>query len=294
MEKVLVRRGQGDGILLMDPSLFKLHRYLFIFSHNRSYTTLLCHILGSHRQIKGYTETMFAYETAVDLYRLNAKAYALGNYRHDSEYVLDKLLYDFQTVSDKVLGLPRIIPIFLVREPEPTIASLARMRVREYEQGIHGWKEGSDRRGGCRYSCLRYTSRLEDLANYFRAWPEALGRRGIFLPAECLLEDTAASLPRTRAEPGRPARRGLQDLREDRRAWTLATSSMVIRTGRIVRDPSSRKRSGDLGRSPRVPRMLTRHAGDAASPISRRRPVRARANGRGRVSVQLASTVPPR
>src|SRR5271169_4020464 len=139
MERVLVRRGHGKEIFLMDPSLFKLHRYLLILSHARSYTTLLCHILGSHRQISGYGETRMPYETAVDLYRLNAKACEDGNYRSDCEYVLDKLLYDDLTVSDTILGMPRVVPIFVIREPEPTIASLTRMRVREHEQGIQNW-----------------------------------------------------------------------------------------------------------------------------------------------------------
>ena len=133
------------------------------------------------------------YETAVDLYRLNAKACEDGNYRNDCEYVLDKLLYDDLTVSDTVLGLPRVIPIIVVREPDPTIASMTRMRVREHEQGIQNWAEGTDRRAAAGRAAEYYTSRLGAL-QALCARLEALRGRGILLTARCLLDDTARTL----------------------------------------------------------------------------------------------------
>jgi hypothetical protein len=33
------------------------HRYIFVGSHMRSFSSLLCHVLGSHREIDGYAET---------------------------------------------------------------------------------------------------------------------------------------------------------------------------------------------------------------------------------------------
>ncbi len=238
MEKVLVRRGQGQEILLMDPSLFKLHRYLLIFSHARSYSTLLCHILGSHRQISGYTETMMPYETAADLYRLNAMAGESGNYRKDCEFVLDKLLYDYLPVSDKVLGLPRIIPIFLVREPEPTIASLTRMRIHEHEQGLQVWAEGTDRQAAMRRAVKYYIHRLDSLQGLCTR-VEALGRRGIFLPARSLLDDTAATFRFLERELGlnEPLREEYA-IFEKTGSINVGDTSTTIRTGRIVREDS--------------------------------------------------------
>ncbi len=238
MDRVLVRKGQGKEILLMDPSLFKLHRYLLILSHARSYSTLLCHILGSHRQVAGYAETMLPYETAVDLYRLNAKACEAGNYRTDCEYVLDKVLYDWLGVSDKVLGLARVIPIFVVREPGPSIASLTRMRIREYEQGIHDWQEKNDLRATADRAAAYYTSRLETLRTTC-ARLEALGRRGLFLPAECLLDDTAEALRFLERALNLDGPLGESYTIFDRtgRPGTGDTSA-TIRAGRIVRDPS--------------------------------------------------------
>jgi hypothetical protein len=238
MDRVLVRKGQGKEILLMDPSLFKLHRYLLILSHARSYSTLLCHILGSHRQVAGYAETMLPYETAVDLYRLNAKACEAGNYRNDCEYVLDKVLYDWLGVSDKVLGLSRVIPIFVVREPGPSIASLTRMRIREYEQGIHDWQEKNDLRATADRAAAYYTSRLETLQTTC-ARLEALGGRGLFLPAERLLDDTAEALrflEGTLNLDG-PLGESYTIFERTGRPGTGDTSA-TIRAGRIVRDSS--------------------------------------------------------
>ena len=142
----LSRKGQGPEIVLTDPALFKFHRYLFLLTHARSYSTLLCHILGSHPQICGYSEAMIPYETAVDLIRLNREVFRAGNYRGDCDYVMDKLVYDNFHVSGVVLRNPRVTPLLIVREPEAAIASLVRVRTREYEQGLSDWAaQGIDR-----------------------------------------------------------------------------------------------------------------------------------------------------
>lgn len=238
MEKVLVRRGQGKEILLMEPSLFKFHRYLFILGHARSYTTLLCHILGSHRQISGYAETGLCYDTAVDLIRLNAEVHRAGNYRNDSEYVIDKMLYDQITVSDEVLGIPRVIPIFMVREPESAIVSLARMRVLEHERGINEWEEGSDRQAAAKRAAEYYATRLESLQT-LGGRLEALGGRGILLPGRCLLDETAAALRFLEHELGLngPLSEEYKVFEKSGEAGYGDTST-TIRAGRIVREAS--------------------------------------------------------
>ncbi len=241
MDKVLVNKGRGKEILLRDASLFKLHRYLFVFSHCRSFSSLLCHILGSHRQISGYSETLLSYETAVDLYVLNAKVCESGNYKNDCEYVLDKLLYNFLPVSDIVLGLPRVTPIFVVREPEPAIASLARMRVREYELGLGAWPDGSDRLAAARRAAEYYTSRIETLQTLCGRL-EALGGRGILLVARCLLDDTAGTLRFLEVELNLDG-----PLREEYTIFDRTgkpghgDTSAKIRAGHIVTEPSDQE-----------------------------------------------------
>jgi hypothetical protein len=234
---ILVRKGQGSEILLMEPALFKFHRYLLILGHTRCYSTVLCHILGSHPQICGYAEAMIPYETAVDLIRLNCEARKAGNYRSDCEYVIDKILYDRFPVSDAVLRHPRVTPLFIIRKPEPSIASLVRMRNHEREQGLFDWgpRERDSARAG-----ESYIERLETLRAMCSRL-EAMGKRGLFLTAESLLADTAANFRLIERELGLK-----EPLREEYTIFpntgelNSGDTSPMIKSGRIVRDRDDR------------------------------------------------------
>jgi hypothetical protein len=238
---VLMTEGRGRQITVTDPSLVKFHRYLFVMAHARSYSTLLCHILGSHPQICGYSEAMIPYETPVDLIRLNCSVARAGNYRGDSEYVLDKILYDTFVVSDVVLSNPRVTLVFIVREPAAAIASHVRMRIREQEQGTSDWGPlGTDRVWNTDVATVYYIQRLRNL-QLLCSRLEAIGKRGFFLTAEGLITDTPATF--------RWLERGLglsEPLREDYRVFPntgapgYGDTSPVIRSGRVVRDRDDR------------------------------------------------------
>jgi hypothetical protein len=236
-QMILVRKGHGRGIMLMEPALFKFHEYVLVLAHARSYTTLLCHILGSHPQICGYSEAMIPYETAVDLIRLNTEVFKAKNYRGDSRYVLDKNLYDAFPVSDAVLGLGRVTPLFLVREPAPAITSHARMRISEHEQGISDWgPEGADRAANIELAAVYYAERLTSLQSMCGRL-EAMGKRAIFLTADDLLDRTAAAFRLMERELGLDG-----PLREEYRLFPntgqpgSGDTSEVILSGRIVRE----------------------------------------------------------
>jgi hypothetical protein len=238
----LLRGGQGRGIPLMEPALFKFHRYLLIVAHARSYSTLLCHILGSHPQICGYSEAMIPYETAVDLIRLNGEVSRAGNYRGDCEYVVDKLLFDNFGVSDVVLRIPRVTPLLIIREPESAIASLVRMRTREYEQGIADWTGGViDRARNTELAAVYYISRLGTL-RVMAARLEAMGKRGLFLTAESLMADTAATFRwlERELELSEPLREEYR-LFPNTGAVGSGDTSATIRSGRIIRDRDDRE-----------------------------------------------------
>lgn len=244
--------GQGGGIDLMEPALLKFHRYLLLLTHFRSYSTLLCHILGSHPQICGYSEAMIPYKTAVDLIRLNREVFRAGNYRGDCEYVVDKLLLDNFDVSDVVLRMPQVTPLLIIREPESAIASLVRMRTREYEQGIADWTGGMiDRARNAELAAVYYIARLGTL-RVMAARLEAMGKRGLFLTAESLMADTAATFRWLERELGLS-----ESLREEYRLFPntgavgSGDTSATIRSGRIIRDRDDREEApipipGDL------------------------------------------------
>ena len=244
--------GQGGGIDLMEPALLKFHRYLLLLTHFRSYSTLLCHILGSHPQICGYSEAMIPYKTAVDLIRLNREVFRAGNYRGDCEYVVDKLLLDNFDVSDVVLRMPQVTPLLIIREPESAIASLVRMRTREYEQGIADWTGGMiDRARNAELAAVYYIARLGTL-RVMAARLEAMGKRGLFLTAESLMADTAATFRWLERELGLS-----ESLSEEYRLFPntgavgSGDTSATIRSGRIIRDRDDREEApipipGDL------------------------------------------------
>lgn len=234
---ILVRKGSDRDILLMEPALLKFHRYLLLLSHMRSYSTLLCHILGSHPQIAGYAETGTTYETAVDLIKLNCWAFQHENYRSDCEYVLDKVLYDRFPVSDEVLGNPRVTALFIIREPEAAITSIVRARIREHEQGIMDWGAlGMDPAAGAVEGAEYYIERLGTLCSYGARIAD-LGNRGLFLTSEGFLGDTAASFRFLESQLGLCG-----PLREDYHVFTRTgvcgsgDTSPRIRSGRILRE----------------------------------------------------------
>src|SRR5207344_470155 len=91
------------------------------------YSSLLCHILGSHPEISGYAETHQSYTGRTGLKRLAAKVRAATGARTLGRYVLDKILHNYAKIAPDVLGRPDVKVLFLVRRPEDTIASILNM-----------------------------------------------------------------------------------------------------------------------------------------------------------------------
>lgn len=238
---IRIESARGRGGLLMEASLVRFHRYLLLLTHPRCYSTLLCHILGSHPQICGYAEGMISYETPLDLLRLNANMARVGNYRGDCEYVLDKILYNNFDVSDAVLGLDWVTPIFLIREPVPAIESYVRLRIGEHERGISDWGAGgADPAVQAEFAATYYAARLTSLRAIL-ARLEAMGRRGVFLTAESLVTETAPVFRLLERELGL-----IEPLREEYQLFPytgtpgIGDTSPVIRSGRIVRERDDR------------------------------------------------------
>jgi hypothetical protein len=119
-----------DTLLLLArrPRVFLGRRaYVLVLSHMRSYSSLLCHILGSHPEIAGYAEMHVAYHGGVDLLRARARVARSLNGSLPGRYVLDKVLHDEYAVAPTVLGRDDVYPIILLRRPIATIASVVAM-----------------------------------------------------------------------------------------------------------------------------------------------------------------------
>ena len=152
-------------------------RYLFVLGHMRSYSSLLCHILGSHPQIDGYCETHIKYRTRLDLLRLRSRVVKLTGEPLRGWYVLDKVLHNYPLASS-ILRSPQTFSIVLLRRPTPTVQSIVNM-------GLHysdiPWHRDID-------TVVRYYE--ERLASLVRL-AEQLHGRVIFIEAEALLTRTA-------------------------------------------------------------------------------------------------------
>jgi hypothetical protein len=151
-------------------------RYLFVLGHMRSYSSLLCHILGSHAQIDGYCETHVKYRTRFDLLRLRSRVVKLTGEPLRGRYVLDKVLHNYPLASS-ILRSPSTLSIVLVRRPVPTVQSIVNM-------GLH-------------YSDIAWYRDLDAVTRYYEERVAALVRladelrgRVMFLEAETLLSRT--------------------------------------------------------------------------------------------------------
>ena len=151
-------------------------RYLFVLGHMRSYSSLLCHILGSHPQVDGYCETHVKYRTRFDLLRLRSRVVKLTGEPLRGRYVLDKVLHNYPLASS-ILRSPNTLSIVLVRRPVPTVQSIVNM-------GLH-------------YSDIAWYRDLDAVTRYYEERVAALVHladelrgRVMFLEAETLLSRT--------------------------------------------------------------------------------------------------------
>lgn len=163
------------------------HRYagtfLFVVSHMRSYSSLLCHILGSHPEISGYSEAHQSYFGRNDLDRL---ARSVREHTGDAtlkRFVLDKVLHDHREIAPDILRRPDVRCLLLLRNAEDTIASILNMVKAMGHAGPY-----ADPRQVVEY----YARRLEQMKQYA---PQVVGR-ALFVESERLLDDTAAVLAR--------------------------------------------------------------------------------------------------
>jgi hypothetical protein len=147
----------------------------------RSFSTLLCHILGSHHDISGYVETHQSYFGRIDLKRLSRKVRETTDEPVASKYVLDKILHNHVHIAPTVLGRSNVKVLFLVRNAEDTLKSILNLFVGQQFKGpINNPDETLD----------YYATRLLKIEEY----SAQLGRNARFLASEKLIDDTDAAL----------------------------------------------------------------------------------------------------
>lgn len=134
---------------------------LFILGHQRCYSSLLAHILGSSPEIAGYYEHQRAYGRFSDVwrlkYRLSCEFPAKKN-----RYWLDKILHDIYPIRSGLLSEPNHRVIFLLRRPEAVLRSILNMK-----KWIHG-EEYQVGQSDLDRAVEHYTERLSTLKRQSR------------------------------------------------------------------------------------------------------------------------------
>ncbi len=99
-------------------------KYLFIFSHMRSRSSVLSHILGSNPGICGYRELHQSYINRRDLINLRIQLSRELRTNINKKYLLDKILHNNCIVSQQFFQIAQPKVLFLLREPQGTIQSI--------------------------------------------------------------------------------------------------------------------------------------------------------------------------
>ena len=164
----------------MSATLHGRRRYLFMLGHMRGYTSVLAHILGSNPCIRGYREHHIAYDSVSALKRLGRRLDAeLPHSGRDDEFLLDKLLHDSLRLAPFVLASRNVRLLFVLRAPDDTLRSLLAL----FPQFGEEW------------ALAYYIARLRTLIAHAGS-PVLDPARTLFIDAESLLDDTAATFAR--------------------------------------------------------------------------------------------------
>jgi hypothetical protein len=154
----------------------------------RSFSTLLAHILGSHEEVSGYTETFLSYWGPFDLFELRCKTCIDGNFKRRCAYIMDKILHNWVQLSDQILASEDVAFLFMVRRPRETLKSIMNMERNELKKGkrpLHGSQDP----GTPEAALAQYAARLEGLAETARRINH-LGRTALAFEAERIVDDT--------------------------------------------------------------------------------------------------------
>lgn len=204
--------------------------FILVVSHMRSFSSLLCHILGIHPKISGYSEAQQPYRGRIDLDRLARTIRGQIGDAPLGRYVLDKILHNHLEIAPGVLARPDVRCLFLLREPRATMSSTLNMA---RSLGHVGPLADPARVAGY------YAGRLDQIERY-SVQP---GLDAVFVDAGRLIDDTVAVLA------GLSQWLGLgSGLVPEYRTFALTglaghgDTSATIRAVRVVHDADERRR----------------------------------------------------
>lgn len=122
----ITKAKQISSLIFRPGNAFCKVKHLFVFSHMRSRSSLLSHILGSNPGICGYSELHQNYNARLNLFALRAALNREQQCSLENKYLLDKILFSRQ-VSDAIFERAKPKVILLLRKPGDSIRSLMKM-----------------------------------------------------------------------------------------------------------------------------------------------------------------------
>ena len=151
-----------------------------LFAHMRSGSTLLHHLLISHPEIIGRGERNEKFADSRDLDKLKLDVYLhRGEWFRGHRFVAAQINHNRFLKSEALLNHPRVRPIFLIREPHASVASMVRVLDPHYGTTV---EQATD----------YYADRLNTLRRYAGQIQES--SRAIFLTYDDLILNTEATL----------------------------------------------------------------------------------------------------
>ncbi|MFO1427754.1 MAG: hypothetical protein U1F11_12445 [Steroidobacteraceae bacterium] len=156
--------------------------YVFVLGHMRSYSTVLAHVLGSHAEIAGYTESHIKYRRRSDLSILRWRIWRATGRWPRGRYLLDKQLHNRMHIPPQLRASEQLRCLILLRPPRATLRSILRMGART------GNARDQDVRSVAAYYCQRVAA-LQALA-------VELGERALAIAAERIPGEARSLLPR--------------------------------------------------------------------------------------------------
>lgn len=110
--------------IITTPSLLSSKKHLFLLSHMRANTSLMGHLLGSHKQINGYYEMHIGYYSLKSLIRQKILYSQEHSIKQNSVYMFDKVLHNEHHISERIQKHPKSHFLISIRAPEFTIPSI--------------------------------------------------------------------------------------------------------------------------------------------------------------------------
>ena len=155
--------------------------YVFLFSHMRSYSSLLAHILGSSPEIDGYGEAHVHYRDVRSFGSLKRRVKRSIGHEPRGKWQLDKILHNCIQPPDLLLNKVQMRSIIFIRKPEATLRSMLTSAI-----VLNADARSRDPQFACDY----YVSRLHRL----RFDGERLGKDALYFQSETFIHSPQSFL----------------------------------------------------------------------------------------------------